>query len=203
MARKAEEKVGQVQSSTVLNQDIDKFCHQIDPDENDCPHEISDTLLEMLFEQDRDSSPVKATEDTHVSDMLSLSRRQLIMEQSNDAEIAQLRENALSEDEIARVPVGYYLKDKVLMRKWHPPDIPASEDWAVVHQVIVTKAYRNDILSMAHCLPLGGHLGINKTVNKIRSFCGQDYIRMWLPFAGHVIVVRSLASTSQILLWFL
>eukprot|EP00066_Takifugu_rubripes_P025346 XP_011614612.1 PREDICTED: uncharacterized protein LOC105418111 [Takifugu rubripes] len=166
MARKAEEKEGQVQSSTVLNQDVEKLGRQIDTDENDCPDEVSDTLLETLFEQDRDSSPVKVTEDPHVSDALSLSR-QLIMEQSNDAEIAKLREDALSEDEIARVPVGYYLKDKVLMRKWHPPDIPASEDWAVVHQVIVPKAYRNDILSMGHCLPLGGHLGVNKTVNKI------------------------------------
>lgn len=108
---------GDVQSSTVLNQDIDKLGLQIDPDENDCPDEVSDTLLETLFEQDRDSSPVKATENPHVSDVLCLSRRQLIMEQSNDTEIAELRENALSENEIARVPVGYFLKDKVLMRK--------------------------------------------------------------------------------------
>ena len=36
------------------------------------------------------------------------------------------------------------------MRKWRPPDVPAE-----------------DILSMAHEVPLAGHMGINKTYQKI------------------------------------
>ncbi|KAI5617705.1 hypothetical protein C0J50_22774 [Silurus asotus] len=98
---------------------------------------------------------------------MTLIVQQLITEQSSDPEIAELREKALPDEEIVKVPVGFYLKDWVLMGKWLPPDIPANEDWAVINQVVVPKVYRKDILTMAHSLPLGGHLGVNKTVNKI------------------------------------
>ena len=100
---------------------------------------------------------------------VSYKKKQLIFEQVKDLEISELRNRALSDDEIKEVPIGFYVKDGVLMRKWRPPDVPVSEDWTVVHQVVVPKAYRNEILALAHSVPLGGHLGINKTVDKIRK----------------------------------
>ena len=129
---------------------------------------MSDTFLTSLFDKNSQSSgapaPDKKVWDT--TDM-SLSRQRLIKEQGDDAELSELRDKALSEDEITKIPVGYYMKDELLMSKWRPPDIPASEDLAVVHKVVVPKSYREEILSMAHSLPLGGHLGVNKTVDKI------------------------------------
>ena len=53
------------------------------------------------------------------------------------------------------------------MRKWRPPNVPASEEWSVVHQIVVPKMYRSEILKLAHESPMGGHLGINKTYSKI------------------------------------
>ena len=53
------------------------------------------------------------------------------------------------------------------MRKWHPPDVSADDEWAVNHQIVVPRAYRPEILNLAHEIPMSGHLGINKTYHKI------------------------------------
>ena len=53
------------------------------------------------------------------------------------------------------------------MRKWRPFDVPADDEWAVYHQIVVPKSYRHEILSTAHESPMSGHLGINKTYHKI------------------------------------
>ena len=59
----------------------------------------------------------------------------------------------------------YFFDDWILMRKWRSPEVPANEERAVVNQVVVPAIYRDTILSMAHSLPLGGHLGVKKTVH--------------------------------------
>ena len=55
------------------------------------------------------------------------------------------------------------------MRKWRSPKVPADKEWAVNHQIVVLKIYRSEILRSAHETPMSGHLGINKTYNKILS----------------------------------
>ena len=101
------------------------------------------------------------------SEKLSLSRMQLIASQEQDPELCELKKKALDDFEIGCVPIGYYIRDGVLMRKFRPPDASVKDEWTVVNQVVVPKVYRAEILSMAHDLPLGGHLGVNKTVEKI------------------------------------
>ena len=44
------------------------------------------------------------------------------------------------------------------MRKWRPFDVPAGDEWAVYHQIVVPKSYRHEILSIAHEIPMSGHL---------------------------------------------
>ena len=53
------------------------------------------------------------------------------------------------------------------MRKWRPPDVSADDEWTVNHQIVVPRAYRPEILNLAHETPMSGHLGINKTSHKI------------------------------------
>ena len=91
-----------------------------------------------------------------------LSKSQLIQEQQTDPEISKLIFRALPEDEISQVPMCYYIKNGILMRKWRPFDVPADDEWAVYHQIVVPKSYRHEILSIAHESPMSGHLGINK-----------------------------------------
>ena len=97
----------------------------------------------------------------------TLSKSQLIREQQTDPEISKLIFRGLPEDEISQVPMCYYIKNGILMRKWRPFDVPADDEWAVYHQIVVPKSYRHEILSIAHGSPMSGHLGINKTYHKI------------------------------------
>ena len=53
------------------------------------------------------------------------------------------------------------------MRKWRPPDVSADDEWTVNHLIVVPRAYRPEILNLAHETPMSGHLGVNKTYHKI------------------------------------
>ena len=68
---------------------------------------------------------------------------------------------------MSQVPVCYFVKNDILMRKWRPPDVSADDEWSVNHQIVVPRAYRPKILDLAHETPMSGHLGINKTYHKI------------------------------------
>ena len=87
-------------------------------------------------------SPPRSIDQRH--DMLSKSH--LIQEQQTDPEISKLIFRALPEDEISQVPMCYYLKKGILLRKWRLFDVPADDEWAVYHQIVVPKSYRHEIL---------------------------------------------------------
>ena len=131
-------------------------------------NEIKRSLDPSLSDTQTDSSischsPPRSIDQGH--DLLSKS--QLIQEQQTDHEISKLIFRALPEDEISQVPMCYYIKNGILMRKWRPFDVPADDEWAVYQQIVVPKSYRHEILSIAHESPMSGHLGINKTYHKI------------------------------------
>ena len=43
----------------------------------------------------------------------------------------------LDENEMPQVPVCYYVKNGILMRKWRFPDFSADVEWTVNHQIVV------------------------------------------------------------------
>ena len=116
-----------------------------------------------------DLSPLISNDQCHDR----LSRSQLCKEQHSDPEISSLFDRALDENETSQVPVCYYMKNDILMRKWRPPDVSADDEWTVNHQIVVPRAYRPEILNLAHETPMSGHLGVNKTYHKILNhfFC--------------------------------
>ncbi|XP_071504452.1 uncharacterized protein [Diadema antillarum] len=93
----------------------------------------------------------------------------LIKAQMEDEELLKLREGALTVDEAKGVPECFYVKSGVLMRKWRPPDRPADEDWTIVNQIVVPPPYRKEILRLAHEIPMAGHMGVKKTLCRIRT----------------------------------
>ena len=143
--------------------------------------DLTDTFISQYFNNGIKKSLDPSLSDTQTDSSMSchsaprsidqghntLSKSQLIQEQQTDPEISKLIFRALPEDEISQVPICYYIKNGILMRKWRPFDVPADDEWAVYHQIVVPKSYRHEILSIAHESPMSGHLGINKTYHKI------------------------------------
>ncbi|XP_067664166.1 uncharacterized protein [Haliotis asinina] len=94
-------------------------------------------------------------------------REKLIEEQKMDPELKLLRNTAVSEKDSHREAGCYYLKSDVLMRKWRPPDSPADGEWKILYQIVIPPMYRHEILCLGHDTLLAGHLGVNKTYQKI------------------------------------
>ena len=93
-----------------------------------------------------------------------LNRAKLIEEQEKDPDLGPLFQLTLPKEELDKVATGYYVNNGILMRKWRPPKVPSNEEWSVLEQIVVPKVYHGEILKLAHESPMGGHLGINKTV---------------------------------------
>ena len=138
---------------------------------------LTDTFIGQYFNNEIKKSLDPSLSDTQTDSSMSchsppwsidqghdtLSKSQLIQEQQTDPEISKLIFRALPED----VPMCYYIKNGILMRKWRPYDVPADDEWAVYYQIVVPKSYHHEILSIAHESPMSGHLGINKIYHKI------------------------------------
>ena len=69
------------------------------------------------------------------------SRSQLSKEQHKDQEISPLFQKAVSETDLAQDPIYFYIKYGILKRKWRCLEIPADDEWAVNHQIVVSKIY--------------------------------------------------------------
>ena len=142
---------------------------------------LADTLIgqsfnnEILNSLSPSQSDIQTDFDTsrsnldlsHSNSNDQLSRSQLCKEQHSDPAISPLFDRVLDENEMSQVPVCYYVQNDILMRKWRPPDVSADDEWTVNHQIVVPRAYRPEILNLAHETPMSGHLGVNKTYHKI------------------------------------
>ena len=126
--------------------------------------DISDTLLSKAF---GNLAPANQHVNNDQNAESSFSKSKLIKEQQNDPEISVIYQKASDESDAASDPVCYFIKNGVLMRKWRPSDVSTDDEWAFRYKIVVPKSYRFEILSLAHDTPLSGHLGINKTFQKI------------------------------------
>ena len=96
-----------------------------------------------------------------------ISRQNLIEEQSNDKELLDLFKIALTPVEAEKVNVGYLIKDNILMRKWSPTEGGNSKKGETIYQIVVPTVHRQEVLELAHDLPMSGHLGVRKTHNRV------------------------------------
>ncbi|KAL5021132.1 hypothetical protein ScPMuIL_000287, partial [Solemya velum] len=88
-----------------------------------------------------------------------------------DPEISLLCNRALSEEEAEKVPVCYFRRSGVLMRKWRPPDVSPEEDWKVVNQIVI-KQYKS---SAYHPESQGALERFHQTLkNMMRSYCFEN-----------------------------
>ena len=149
----------------------------ISADQGDTLEGVTNTFLDGEVDGEHEASDVSVPNvsvesvpqgvDDHSGSGSLLSREALIREQERDKEISKLTLHAIDEKEATTVPGCYFWKSGILMRKWRPPEVPASHEWKVVYQVVLPPMYRSDVLSLAHETPMAGHLGVNKTYRKI------------------------------------
>ena len=155
MAKKADQNNGMQDinlAETLIGQSFnDEILNSLSPSQSD---------IQTDFDISRSNIYLSPSND-------QLSRSQLGKEQHNDPEISPLFERALDDNDMSQVPVCYHLKNDIFMRKWRPPDVSADDEWTVNHQIVVPRAYRPEILNLAHETPMSGHLGVNKTYYKI------------------------------------
>ena len=124
---------------------------------------LVDTVIGQVLEgKSIESSVHKPVEDVaeeSLSDKVDkMSTSQQNAEQHKDTELASLFARVVDENEVSRNPVCLFTKSGVLASKWRPPDVSVEDEWAVKHQTVVP---------MAHETPLPGHMGVNKTCQKI------------------------------------
>ena len=119
-------------------------------------------------------------------------RSDLIKNQHADKELHTMFQRSVNADEAKLESEGYYTNNGVLVRKWRPPQVPAEDDWAEYHQIVVPQSYRPEILSMAHETPLAGHLGVNKTYNKMAKHF------YWPRMKGDVVKFCRSCHTGQV-----
>ena len=93
--------------------------------------DMTDTFIGQYFNNEIKKSLDPSLSDTQTDSLMSchlpprsndqghdtLSKSQLIQEQQTDPEISKLNFRALPEDEISQVPMCYYIKNGILMRK--------------------------------------------------------------------------------------
>ena len=126
--------------------------------------DLADTFLSRVINDDNVSD---VTNDDFSAKAQTFSRSDLIREQNSDPDVSCLFARSVDECDVSRDPVCFYTKNDVLMRKWRHSDVPADDEWAVKHQIVVPSSYRPHILSLAHDTPMSDHLGINKMYQRI------------------------------------
>ena len=96
--------------------------------------DLSDTFLKNYDHDVQNSSDTNPkarinseNQDTIDSPDESLSKSKLISEQGNDPELAPLFKLVSPPVELDKVPVGYCARNGVLIRKWRPPNVLASQ----------------------------------------------------------------------------
>uniref|UniRef100_A0A3B3IB77 Gypsy retrotransposon integrase-like protein 1 n=1 Tax=Oryzias latipes TaxID=8090 RepID=A0A3B3IB77_ORYLA len=101
---------------------------------------------------------------TSIDDPNPASRKDFIMAQRNDLTLSRCLSSVVLKEEAKRKRTAYFFDNNLLMRRWSDGLETGGRD---VNQVVVPADYHNKVLSLAHDHPWSGHLGVNKTYNRI------------------------------------
>ena len=105
----------------------------------------------------------EASKQDSISDPLGISAAKLKELQLNDITLSKVRQTANS-DVVSSTDKPYYWQDGLLYHQWRPH---GDETDIVVNQLVLPQQCREKVLSLAHSIPLAGHLGKEKTRKRI------------------------------------
>lgn len=156
----------------VVGNDFRALFHEnsVQQDENytsDSQVKLSNENSESMknFEILRNKSSSEPTEISPESfqNVLLRDKHQIILDQKKDVSLKSLKilEEPPNESD------GYFLKDGILMHRWN---FRNSENLIpYVDRVVVPQFLRQEILRIAHSIPIAGHMGIDKTRARIEN----------------------------------
>lgn len=119
-------------------------------------YDLSDTFVQSLFSGD----------DTFDD----CSHSSLITRQVEDPSLTTVRRDLVSEFDSEKEDHCFFSRNGVIMRKWTPPLSSPSNFWEIKYQIVIPTCYRKRMLFQAHDSPLSGHLGVTKTLSRIRNY---------------------------------
>ena len=99
-------------------------------------------------------------EPKHILDMTSQEFRTL---QEADSTLEAIRQAAVGHPSTAGV--GFFERDGLIYRRWVPPG--RADDDTAIEQLVLPVECREEVLKIAHDIPLSGHLGKDKTARRI------------------------------------
>lgn len=128
-------------------------------------------LMRSCFKDERKRSSLgdkreqtgKNTHREKIYTPLDLSIQELQQLQEEGETIAAVRKGA--EVEINAAGKGFFKKEGLIYRHWTPPR--RDEEKMVIEQLVLPQKCRKMVLELAHKLPLAGHMGKNKTAQRI------------------------------------
>ena len=135
---------------------------------------LKEGVLPTLFEEPErgeidEESPKGVGEESGMENLLlnilDRNRSQVIEDQQADMTL----DKALSKT-LQKAPKegdGYFIENNLLMHRKFLEDVHNGVRY--VDRVVVPEAYRNEILRVAHTIPLAGHMGSTKTLNRIEA----------------------------------
>ena len=95
------------------------------------------------------------------------SEKVLYEAQREDPTLSKFHAKIIPKDQITHYPSFYY-QDDILMRVFKPSQLSDDATWAEVHQIVLPCNLREPVIEVAH-EAFSGHLGINKTCDRILS----------------------------------
>lgn len=111
---------------------------------------------------------------------------------SEELKVCQATDPSLGSVRIAvktKKRTEFFYREGLLYRRWLPPGRNGKE--MAVEQLVLPKSCRETVMRVAHCIPLAGHLGKNKTARRLlQRFYWPTITEMLRSFVGHVGHVR-------------
>lgn len=109
-------------------------------------------------------TPLSQSHDEKLTLMGKL-KSELIKSQKGDGSLKRIFEtmNKQASEENMH---NYYLENGLLKRKYNGTKWKCDKK-EQIHQLVLPDSYRDEVLKLAHEVPLAGHLGINKTYEKV------------------------------------
>ena len=100
-------------------------------------------------------------EDNIRKNPLDITAEELQAMQEEDPSLEEVR--LAADGQPSSAGVGFFRRDGIIYRRWVRPGQSGEE----VEQVVVPEACRESLLELAHSIPLAGHLGREKTVQRL------------------------------------